>query len=207
MKKILIFIVVLAAAVAFLAIELAWYTYVYQAGMGGLTGTMSQMMGSQYPNMQMSTMPSYVFATLTALIVLIVIGIGGFAYYVAYPQIVRVASEIRNDGRTTNAQPIPAESPDSTKETWAVLIRTSNPDERKVLEVLSAHGGKYLQKFIVKESGLSKLRTHRIVARFSDRGIVMVSKTGNTNEVALSRWLLDNGNGKSFQNSPVDTHK
>jgi len=74
-------------------------------------------------------------------------------------------------------------------ESWPVLLRTSNPDERKVLEVLAAHDGKYLQKYISRESGLSKLRTHRIVARFVERGIVTASRSGNTNEVSLADWL------------------
>ena len=74
-------------------------------------------------------------------------------------------------------------------DSWPVLLRTSKPDERKVLEVLAAHNGKYLQKYISKETGLSKLRTHRIIARFVERGIVTASRSGNTNEVSLADWL------------------
>jgi uncharacterized membrane protein len=55
--------------------------------------------------------------------------------------------------------------------------------------VLAAHDGKYLQKFIVKETGLSKLKTHRIVSRLAERGIVTAVSSGNTNEVSLSPWL------------------
>jgi uncharacterized membrane protein len=79
---------------------------------------------------------------------------------------------------------------------WPVLLRTSKPDERKVLEVLAAHDGKYLQKYISRESGLSKLRTHRIVARFVERGIVTASKSGNTNEVSLADWLKKPESGR-----------
>jgi uncharacterized membrane protein len=70
-----------------------------------------------------------------------------------------------------------------------MLMRTSKPEEKRILEVLSAHNGVYLQKFIVKESGLSKLKTHRIISRFAERGIVSAMKSGNTNEVRLSPWL------------------
>lgn len=69
------------------------------------------------------------------------------------------------------------------------MVRTSNPEEKKVLDVLAGHNGTYLQKFIVKESGLSKLKTHRIISRFAERGIVSAVKSGNTNEVSLSPWL------------------
>jgi len=41
----------------------------------------------------------------------------------------------------------------------------------------------------IKESGLSKLKTHRIVSRFVERGIATAVKTGNTNEITLTPWL------------------
>ena len=63
------------------------------------------------------------------------------------------------------------------------------PEEQKVLSVLIAHQGKYLQKYVGKEAGLSRLKTHRIVARFAERGIVTVKPLGNTNEVTVSDWV------------------
>ena len=54
-----------------------------------------------------------------------------------------------------------------------------------------AHHGKYLQKYIVKEAGLSRLKTHRVVARFAQRGIVTVKEFGNTNEIQLSDWVKE----------------
>jgi len=77
------------------------------------------------------------------------------------------------------------------KDTISVVLRTLKPDERKVVGVLDAHGGTYLQKFITQESGLSRLKTHRVVAALSERGIVHVEKQGNTNEVSLVKWFHD----------------
>lgn len=77
------------------------------------------------------------------------------------------------------------------KEVASVVLRTLRPDERTVVTVLDAHGGTYLQKFITKESGLSRLKTHRVVAALSERGIVLVEKHGNTNEVALAKWFQE----------------
>ena len=71
------------------------------------------------------------------------------------------------------------------------------PEEQKVLTVLIAHQGKYLQKYVGKEAGLSRLKTHRIVARFAERGIVTVKPLGNTNEVTISDWVT----GSKTQNS------
>jgi uncharacterized membrane protein len=69
------------------------------------------------------------------------------------------------------------------------VAKTLTPEERQVLDVLSAHNGKYLQKYIRNETGVSRLKTHRIVSRLAERGIVTTEKTGNTNEVILSDWL------------------
>jgi uncharacterized membrane protein len=57
------------------------------------------------------------------------------------------------------------------------------------LNVLFSHNGKYLQKYVVKEAGLSRLKTHRIIARFAKRGIATVTEFGNTNEIAVSDWV------------------
>jgi len=77
------------------------------------------------------------------------------------------------------------------KDTTAVVLRTLKPEERMVVSVLDAHGGTYLQKFITKEAGLSRLKTHRVVAALSERGIVHVEKAENTNEVSLVKWFHD----------------
>jgi uncharacterized membrane protein len=73
----------------------------------------------------------------------------------------------------------------------SVVLRTLKPDERKVVVVLDAHGGTYLQKYITKEAGLSRLKTHRVIASLSERGIVRAEKRGNTNEVSLLQWFHD----------------
>jgi uncharacterized membrane protein len=72
---------------------------------------------------------------------------------------------------------------------FASVVKTLTHEERRVVEVLAAHQGKYLQKYIRSETGYSRLQTHRIVARLAGRGIVTLKKTGNTNTVSLSNWL------------------
>jgi uncharacterized membrane protein len=75
------------------------------------------------------------------------------------------------------------------KDATSVVLRTLKPEERKVVEVLDAHGGTYLQKYVTKEAGLSRLKTHRVIASLSERGIVIAEKRGNTNEVSLVKWF------------------
>jgi len=69
------------------------------------------------------------------------------------------------------------------------LAKTLTEDERKIVTVLQTHQGKYLQKYIKTETGLSRLQTHRVLARLADHSIVALEKTGNTNQVTLTDWL------------------
>src|SRR5207245_8149970 len=77
------------------------------------------------------------------------------------------------------------------KENTAIVLRTLKPEERCIVNVLDVNGGTYLQKYITKEAGLSRLNTHRVVAALSERGIVQVEKYGNTTQVRLAKWFHD----------------
>jgi len=77
------------------------------------------------------------------------------------------------------------------RENTAMVLKTLKPEERSIVNVLDAHGGTYLQKYITREAGLSRLKTHRVVAALSERGIVQVEKRGNTNQVRLAKWFHD----------------
>src|SRR4030067_663487 len=79
-----------------------------------------------------------------------------------------------------------AEKTESNVSAYESVLKTLTDEERKVVEVLGAHGGKYLQKYVRKEAELSRVKTHRIVARLAERGIVSLEKTGNTNQVLLA---------------------
>ena len=87
--------------------------------------------------------------------------------------------------QVTTTQP----SQNASMSSYESVLKTLNEDERKVLNVLKNHGGTYLQKYIRGEAGLSRLKTHRVLARFAERGMVTLEKSGNTNEVTLADWL------------------
>jgi uncharacterized membrane protein len=83
-------------------------------------------------------------------------------------------------------------TPDNEKaNNVSLVLKTLKPDERSIVGVLDQHGGTYLQKHITKEAGLSRLKTHRVVAALSERGIVIVEKYANTNQVSLVKWFHD----------------
>ncbi len=167
----------------------------YQNGMmGGNWGGMmsgSGMMGG-YPNgysATPSTVPNSVtpqntilpLLGLIALIGAVATGTGGLAYFLAVPKI-RIAE--RAAGNIVESA-----SPQNILAPYVSVSKTLTSEERKVFDVLVSHDGKYLQKYIRAETGLSRLKTHRIVSRLAERGIVTLEKSGNTNEVHLSSWL------------------
>jgi len=69
------------------------------------------------------------------------------------------------------------------------VLRVLNDDERKVIETIVAEGGTMLQKDIRWKTGLSRVKTHRILFRLAKRGIVSTEKYYNTKKIALADWL------------------
>jgi uncharacterized membrane protein len=69
------------------------------------------------------------------------------------------------------------------------ILRVLNEDERKVIEILAAEGGTMLQKDIRWKTGLSRVKTHRLLFRLAKRGIVSTEKYYNTNKIMLADWL------------------
>ena len=146
------------------------------SGMGGMMG--------QTGTTQIAANPSLTyFGVLFAVLVSVtIIGIIGISYYLVYPQI--------RMGAMPPMQNAAAVQPATNATTpYESVAKTLTEEERKIIEVLNSHEGKYLQKYIRNETGLSRLQTHRIIARLADRGIVSLEKTGNTNQVYLSSWL------------------
>jgi len=85
----------------------------------------------------------------------------------------------------------PSSIPTIEKEESALdaVLRVLNDDERKVIETLVAEGGTMLQKDIRWKTGLSRVKTHRILFRLGKRGIVSAKKYYNTNKITLADWL------------------
>jgi len=160
----------------------------YSNGMMGnqWSGMMSNMMSgnwNQDSTVQASATSQNVFLPLIGFVALIgaaLTGTGGAVYYLKFPKIgltepvtMSTVNDISQEAVT------PYES----------VSKTLTSEERTVLDVLVSRDGEYLQKYIRAETGLSRLKTHRIVSRLAERGIVTLEKTGNTNEVHLSSWL------------------
>ncbi len=196
MRRLNLFLTILIASlialITLVAIGFAIFTSPqtsqYPSGwMGQMWGEMGGMMGGQSGAPQTSANPllPYFGVLFIVLIIVTVVGIGGLAYYIAFPQIKRGITEPAFQKTENPLSPL--NMPRATP--YDSVVKTLTDEERKVIDVLNSHDGKYLQKYIRKETGLSRLKTHRIVARLAERGIVSFEKTGNTNQVFLADWL------------------
>jgi len=177
-------------------------------GATGNYGGMGGMMGNGNGSDGAST-TSYLWIVPVLLIVASSVAVIGVVFYLVFPELRFIKSkrgcnpqmpgltstQVTGGSTTANVSsasvaPV-VSSVLAAPNSCEVLLKTMTPEEQKVLNVLISHQGKYLQKYVVKESGLSRLKTHRVVARFAQRGIVTVKEFGNTNEVLLSDWVKD----------------
>jgi len=146
--------------------------------MGGNWGTSTSSQTPVSASAQNSILP---LIGLVTLIGAALTGTSGAVYFfTSRPKIAFSHSAVNN---VASPPLVKVETPyDSVSKTLTV-------DERKVVEILTSHNGEYLQKYIRTETGLSRLKIHRIVSRLSERGIVTLEQSGNTNKVYLSSWL------------------
>jgi uncharacterized membrane protein len=132
---------------------------------------LSQLLTKGFP----ATFPFLVLFSSLLFLSTVLASVVGVIYFLVLP-------EMKNYYATGNG---------NGKENTAMVLKTLKPEESSIVNVLNAHGGIYLQKYITKETGLSRLKTHRLVAALSERGIVQVEKYGNTNQVRLAKWFHD----------------
>jgi predicted transcriptional regulator len=199
MKRVNLFLIILIASltalIALTAIGFAIFTSTQATQQypsnwlgqmwGGMGGMMGQTQTGVTPASTNSLLP-YFGLLFVVLIGTTIVGIVGLAYYLLYPQI-RIGA-VQPAVQNASQQNLNGNSP------YESVSKTLTEEERKIIDVLNAHNGKYLQKYIRKETGLSRLKTHRIIARLAERGIVSLEKTGNTNQVFLANWLQQQNN-------------
>jgi uncharacterized membrane protein len=142
---------------------------------------------------------SYLWIIPVMLIGVVASAIIGIGFYLYLPELRYIkpkdactptSTAQRNVIPKTETSPVASAAVSNAPNSCDVLLKTMTPEEQKVINVLIKHKGKYLQKYVTKEAGLSRLKIHRIIARFAKRGIVTVKEFGNTNEIALSDWVI-----------------
>jgi uncharacterized membrane protein len=155
-------------------------------GMGGMMGGTTTANQGQTQN----SLSPYFGVAFIALVGVAIVGVVGLVYFVVFPEIRNRAISTQPLVPQTTVLPVDGIPKESEAAPIDSVVKTLSVEERKVVEVLTAHEGKYLQKYIRSETGFSRLQTHRIVARLAERGIVTLEKIGNTNSVKLASWLL-----------------
>jgi len=158
----LIFILAVMAVVSFLGLLF----FGFEGGFGGR----GRGMGMETPQ------SFWLFVFVVPLVVAIVV----LGYALIFPEF----SEDKIERKPPSAPAVKKREP-----ALGAVLRVLNDDEKKVLETLVAEGGTMLQKNIRWKTGLSRVKTHRILFRLAKRGIVSAEKHYNTNKIELADWL------------------
>jgi uncharacterized membrane protein len=166
LEKLKILLIMLVSAAGGLAVSIYVLALILTPTESPLT-VLGRLLSNGFP----ATFPFLVLFSSLLFLSTVLASMVGVIYFLVLPEMKNYASG--SNGR----------------ENTSMVLRTLKPEERSVVNVLTVHGGVYLQKHITKEAGLSRLKTHRVVAALSERGIVTVEKVGNTNQVSLAKWF------------------
>lgn len=207
MERLKVFLLILTIAIGVLLILVvaSWYlattsqSYYQSSWMSQMWGGMmgGGMMGNGSAMGPVTYSAPYLWLVPVGLIAVVIFAVLGVSFYLVFPEIKSSKSTCallrteQGQTVTTSTHTGSNAMADLGSSACEVLLKTMTSEEQKVLNVLRAHNGKYLQKYIAKEADLSRLKTHRIIARFAQRGIVKAKQFGNTNEISLSEWVVD----------------
>jgi uncharacterized membrane protein len=118
---------------------------------------------------------------LVLIVAPLIVAVAVLGYAMLFPDISKKKPEANSSTVTT------VEKEESTLN---AVLQVLKDDERKVIETLVAEGGTMLQKDIRWKTGFSRVKTHRILYRLAERGIVTAEKHYNTNKITLADWLV-----------------
>jgi uncharacterized membrane protein len=111
------------------------------------------------------------FYHLIPVFILAGVGIGALVFFFMTTKLDNKKEEL---SKTTNA-----------------LIQFLSADEKKVVEKIIEENGKVLQSEITRMEGLGKVKSHRILQRLSDRGVIEIEGHGKTNIVKLTKTIKE----------------
>jgi len=117
---------------------------------------------------------------LILFVVPLVAALAGLGYVLVFPSL---------GDEKPEQKPSPVPTVERGESVLDAVLRVLNDEERKVIETLVAEGGTMLQKDVRWKTGLSRVKTHRILFRLGKRGIVSAEKYYNTNKITLADWL------------------
>ena len=75
----------------------------------------------------------------------------------------------------------------SLKKQSHILLKFLNEDEKKLVNLLMENNGKALQAEVSRLPGMSKLKSHRVVQKLMDKGVIETERIGKTNVIRFSK--------------------
>lgn len=73
----------------------------------------------------------------------------------------------------------------SLKKNTGTILRFLSDDERKLVNLLLENNGRILQAEVTRLPGMTKVKSHRVVQKLLDKGVIEKEKLGKTNIVKL----------------------
>jgi hypothetical protein len=118
-----------------------------------------------------------------------------------------VTNDIIKDESTQEAiQPV-SKTVTPEKSAKDIALQLVDADERRIIQALLEAQGTMLQKEISWETGFSRVKTHRVLARLIRRGVVIAEKYYNTNKITLADFLLEKNERRPMRiHFPQKTH-
>ena len=114
--------------------------------------------------------------------------IGVVAYLIVYPEIVLGVNKNFNSEQQHSSS-------------FEDVMKVLREDEKKICLALQKEGGSAMQNDVRWATGLSKVKTHRVVARLAGRGVIRVVKEGRKNRLSLASWLYVTSKNEVAQES------
>lgn len=79
----------------------------------------------------------------------------------------------------------------SLKKSTDVILKFLNSDERKLVNLLIENNGKVLQAEVTRLPGMTKVKSHRVVLKLLDKGVLEKDRVGKTNILKFSEEIKD----------------
>jgi uncharacterized membrane protein len=79
----------------------------------------------------------------------------------------------------------------SLKKNTEILLKFLNEDEKKLVNALIESKGKVLQAEITRLPGMTKLKSHRVVQKLLDKGVIEKEQVGKTNIIKFSKEIRE----------------
>ncbi|NOX71512.1 MAG: hypothetical protein GXO64_02325 [Candidatus Micrarchaeota archaeon] len=80
---------------------------------------------------------------------------------------------------------------ETAKKNTRIILRFLTPEDRKVIDILLENGGSVPQYELSRLPGLNKVKTHRILAKLEQKGIISKEQYGKINKIILNKEIYD----------------